>query len=87
MNFQMRQLAILSLLLLLSIYAKGENTPVVSTRDAAGAFPFEKKVTGRVVDSGGKPLAGTNVVEEGTTNGVVADAGGNYSLSVGEEAT
>lgn len=87
MNFQMRQLAILSLLLLLSIYAKGENTPVVSTQDAAGAFPFEKKVTGRVVDSGGKPLAGTNVVEEGTTNGAVADAGGNYSLSVGEEAT
>lgn len=26
-------------------------------------------------------------MEEGTTNGVVADAGGNYSLSVGEEAT
>ena len=68
MNFQMRQLAILSLLLLLSIYAKGENTPVASTWDAAGAFPFEKKVTGRVVDSGGKPLAGTNVVEEGTVS-------------------
>lgn len=46
MNFQMRQLAILSLLLLLSIYAKGENTPVVSTRDAAGAFPLKRKLPG-----------------------------------------
>lgn len=42
MNFMMRQVAVLSLLLLLSIYAKGENTPVVSARDAAGAFPLKE---------------------------------------------
>nr|WP_129735553.1 TonB-dependent receptor [Parabacteroides goldsteinii] len=73
------------LLLLLSVYAKGENTPTVPIIGNVGVFPLERKITGRVVDAEGKPLPGTNVVEEGTTNGVVTDAEGNYSLSVGGE--
>ncbi|HMQ00861.1 MAG TPA: carboxypeptidase-like regulatory domain-containing protein, partial [Cyclobacteriaceae bacterium] len=48
----------------------------------------ERRVTGRVTasDDGG-PLPGVNIQEKGTTNGTVSDAQGNFSLSVGNNAT
>lgn len=75
------------LLLLLSVHAKGEDTPAISDADITGVFLLEQKITGRVVDTKGEPLPGANVVEGGTTNGVVTDAGGNYSLSAEEGST
>lgn len=39
-------------------------------------------VRGRVFDADNQPLAGVGVVEKGTTNGVVTDNDGNYSISV-----
>lgn len=48
----------------------------------------QKTVSGTVKDAQGLPLAGANVVEKGTTNGVTADFDGNYSLNVaGENST
>lgn len=47
----------------------------------------QKSVTGTVTDEQGVPLAGTNILEAGTSNGVQADFDGNYSISVGENAT
>ena len=41
----------------------------------------QQDVIGTVSDESG-PLPGVSVVEKGTTNGVVADFDGNYSLSV-----
>ena len=38
----------------------------------------QKTVTGRITDNGGLPLAGVNVLEKNTTNGVIADADGKY---------
>ncbi|MDR1982143.1 MAG: TonB-dependent receptor [Tannerellaceae bacterium] len=46
-----------------------------------------RKITGKVVDEKGIPLIGANVIEKGTTNGIVTDVDGNYSLSVGADAT
>ena len=35
----------------------------------------------------GEPMIGVSVLEKGTTNGVITDIDGNYSLSVGQGAT
>jgi TonB-linked SusC/RagA family outer membrane protein len=40
------------------------------------------KVQGLVTDAEGEPLPGVNVIEKGTTNGVVSDVDGNYSITV-----
>ncbi|MFD0990037.1 SusC/RagA family TonB-linked outer membrane protein [Mariniflexile jejuense] len=42
----------------------------------------KKTVTGTVVDATGIPLPGVNIIEKGTSNGVVSDFDGNFSLSV-----
>ncbi len=42
----------------------------------------QKTITGRITDNDGLPLAGVNVLEKNTTNGVIADADGRYSISV-----
>ena len=41
----------------------------------------QKRVSGKVTDSGGLALPGVSVVIKGTTNGTVTDADGEYSLS------
>ena len=45
-------------------------------------FSFTQNVTGLVTDASGTPIAGVNVVEKGTTNGVVTDFDGKYSIAV-----
>ena len=40
------------------------------------------KVSGRVVDANNNPMGGVNVVEKGTTNGVMTGADGTYSITV-----
>ncbi|HCR90445.1 MAG TPA: SusC/RagA family TonB-linked outer membrane protein, partial [Prolixibacteraceae bacterium] len=40
-----------------------------------------KPVTGKVTDSSGAPLPGVSVVIKGTTNGIITDADGKYSLN------
>jgi TonB-linked SusC/RagA family outer membrane protein len=39
-------------------------------------------IAGRVVDSQNSPLTGVNIVEKGTTNGVLTGADGTYSITV-----
>ncbi|MDR1197568.1 MAG: carboxypeptidase-like regulatory domain-containing protein [Prevotellaceae bacterium] len=39
-------------------------------------------VKGIVTDVAGEPLVGANVVEKGTTNGIVTDVDGSFSLNV-----
>lgn len=40
------------------------------------------KISGKVVDTTGEPIIGASVVEKGTTNGIVTDIDGNFSLTV-----
>lgn len=39
-----------------------------------------KKVTGTVVDETGLPIIGANVVQKGTTNGIITDLNGYFTL-------
>jgi hypothetical protein len=43
-------------------------------------------ITGRVIDNTGEYIAGASVIEVGTTNGVVTDVNGLYTLSVSDTA-
>lgn len=45
-----------------------------------------KTITGTITDESGEPLIGANVVEKGTTNGIITDMNGRFSLSVAENA-
>lgn len=40
------------------------------------------EVRGRILDDEGQPLAGANIVVQGTTIGTVADLNGNYSITI-----
>lgn len=46
-----------------------------------------KLITGKVVDANGEPIIGANVVEQGTTNGIITDIEGHFSLRVAPSAT
>jgi len=46
----------------------------------------KQQITGTVVDEHGEPIIGANVVEKGTTNGIITDLDGKFSLSVSANA-
>lgn len=46
----------------------------------------KKSVSGQVLDDEGEPIIGANIIEKGTTNGVVTDFDGNFTLSVENDA-
>ena len=46
----------------------------------------QNKVSGTVLDATGEPLIGVSVLEAGTSNGVVTDFGGNFTLTVKQGA-
>jgi TonB-linked SusC/RagA family outer membrane protein len=46
------------------------------------AFAQGRKITGSVIDNTGEPVMGANVLEVGTTNGVITDLDGNFTLNV-----
>ena len=46
------------------------------------AFAQERQITGTVVDGYDVPIIGANIVEVGTTNGVITDLEGRFSLTV-----
>lgn len=47
----------------------------------------QRQVSGTVKDKAGTPLAGVNIVEKGTTNGISTDFEGGYTMMVNENAT
>ncbi|MCD7977674.1 MAG: SusC/RagA family TonB-linked outer membrane protein, partial [Tannerellaceae bacterium] len=46
----------------------------------------KKKVVGRVTGEDGEPIIGANVSEKGTTNGIITDVDGYFTLGVNENA-
>ena len=62
-----------------TIIIKGKPKPVVSSNVKNTVQGIT--VTGKVIDESGIPLAGANIIEKGTSNGVQADFDGNYSLT------
>ncbi len=47
----------------------------------------QNQVTGIVLDLLGEPIPGATVLEKGTSNGVISDNQGNYTISVQDDAT
>ncbi|MDR2919001.1 MAG: TonB-dependent receptor [Tannerella sp.] len=45
-----------------------------------------RQITGRVIDKQGEPLPGANVMEKGTTNGIITDIDGRFTLNVNQGA-
>ena len=42
----------------------------------------QKKISGKISDANGSPLAGVNILEKGTINGAISDQNGAYTLNV-----
>lgn len=52
------------------------------------SFAFSQStITGTVVDDQGAPLAGVNILEKGTTNGISTDFDGKYSIDTQANST
>lgn len=47
----------------------------------------KRQIKGKVVDAAGETVIGANVLEKGTTNGVITDIDGNFVLNVSAGAT
>lgn len=52
-----------------------------------GAWAQNIQLTGTVTDATGETVIGASVLEKGTTNGVITDIDGNFSLNVSPNAT
>lgn len=78
-----------------------DNLPIVEhARDAINfeartmttntGFPVAKEgfrvIEGMITDSEGYPLIGANIVEQGTTNGTIADIDGFFTITVADQA-
>ncbi|MES2776381.1 MAG: TonB-dependent receptor [Bacteroidota bacterium] len=50
-------------------------------------FKPDEKITGRVTDSSGTPVAGASVIVKGTKNGTSAGADGTFSITASSSAT
>ena len=48
------------------------------------SFAQDKTVSGNVSDEAGMPLAGVNIIVQGTSSGTQSDFDGNYSIMVDE---
>lgn len=46
-----------------------------------------RKITGVVKDQHGDPIVGANIVQKGTTNGVISDLNGTFSINVPDNVT
>lgn len=51
------------------------------------AFAQKITISGEVVDSQNEPIIGASVLEKGTTNGIITDLDGKFSLSVSPAST
>lgn len=70
---------------------KGTNLNFEITKTQIALFPKKNKqiptgqitrIKGTVIDETGEPVIGANVIQEGTTNGVITDFNGEYTLEV-----
>ena len=55
--------------------------------DVVAMVQQQVNLRGTVKDANGEPIIGANVLEKGTTNGIITDFDGNFTLSVSKNAT
>ena len=68
----------------MTVYASEKTGESMSGSTATQAMQAETNVSGTVKDMNGEPLVGVNVVEKGTTNGVITDLEGHFSIFVSD---
>ena len=56
-----------------------------ATNNIPSATQQKQAVTGIVTDNKGEVIPGVNVMEKGTTNGVITDVNGHYTITVTNE--
>ena len=64
-----------------SVWATNGDSPSPHA-DMVQSIMQQKTIKGTVVDETGEPIIGANVVEKGTTNGVITDFNGEFTLNV-----
>ena len=85
MNLNFRKTALL--FGVCSLFSMGYTSPLYAASSAGvQAVQQTKKIKGTVNDAFG-PVIGANVLEKGTTNGVITDMNGNFTLDVQPGAT
>ena len=81
-QLSMRILVVLSLIGFMQTHANDVNVHKTSLSESISITQQSvKKISGKVTDSTGATLPGVSVVVKGTTNGIITDNGGNYTLS------
>lgn len=66
---------------------EGKNIMLMSKARAREVVQQSHRVTGIVKDKDGIPIIGASVMEKGTSNGVVSDLDGNFSLQLNSRGT
>src|SRR4030042_2311463 len=77
---RLNKLRLIMLLQVITCMIFTVNVKAVLT-DYTNAQP-EITITGKVTDESGALMPGVNIVEKGTSKGVVSDAAGGYSITV-----
>jgi TonB-linked SusC/RagA family outer membrane protein len=77
------------LLFVTSVYANSSTYVSKIYDDFESNLLVKQQITlsGKIIDENGVPLPGANVIEKGTTNGVVTDLDGNFSISVSNNSS
>ena len=67
--------------------ALGIGTSFASDNSSFSVNQQKKTITGTIVDETGEPVSGANITEQGTTNGIISNFDGGFSLNVSDNAT
>jgi hypothetical protein len=67
-------------------YSVNNKHILIAKRENLESQQNTKRITGIVIDAQGEPVIGASIVEKGTTNGIITDVEGNFTLTVRENA-
>lgn len=81
-NSQPNKAVIVALGLMLMLCPASRTWAYANVNDSRTIAQSQKQVKGQVVDAKGEPVIGASILEKGTTNGVISDIDGNFSLNV-----
>ncbi|MEZ7867753.1 MAG: TonB-dependent receptor [Paludibacteraceae bacterium] len=85
-SFYLKKSSLSHLFLLICFIAISAIGFSASAENSTQSQQTRKLVSGVVSDNAGEPLIGVTVREQGTTNGVITDANGRYSINVNNGA-
>lgn len=63
-------------------YTISDRQIVLNKKDGLMSAQQSNRVTGVVTDANGEPIIGANVIEKGTTNGIITDLDGKFTINV-----